>query len=113
MNFEKFLRTPFYRTSLVAASEPRQHSVPEFDTIIFDGAAVVQIVSLKASQTFQQYCRNELHSFLMHKINKAKCAIVTNMLRYILFCTISLIVLIFQIKSQTMYTHRLYLHSYV
>ena len=25
-------------------------------------------------QTFQQYCRNELHGFLRHKINKLKCA---------------------------------------
>ena len=54
--------------------EPGQHNVPEFDTIIFDGAAVVEIVSPKKSQTFQQYCRNELHSFLMPKINKGKRA---------------------------------------
>ena len=38
--------------------------------------------------------------------------IVTNMLWYILFCTISLIVFIFQAKSQLLYAHRLYLHSY-
>ena len=38
--------------------------------------------------------------------------IVTNMLWYILFCAISLIVFIFQTKSQLLYTLRLYLHSY-
>ena len=38
--------------------------------------------------------------------------IVTKMLWYTLFCTISLIVFIFQTKSQSLYTHRLYLQSY-
>ena len=38
--------------------------------------------------------------------------LVTNMFWYILFCTISLIVFIFQTKSQSVDTHRLYLHSY-
>ena len=43
--------------------EPSQHNVLEFETIIFDGAAVVQMSSPNTLQTFQQYCRNELHSF--------------------------------------------------
>ena len=46
--------------SILEKLEPSQHNVPEYDTIIFDGAAVVQIVSQKILQTFQQYCRNEL-----------------------------------------------------
>ena len=59
--------------SILEKLEPSQHNVPEFDTIIFDGAAVVQIISPNISQTFQQYCRSELHSFLMHKNNEVKC----------------------------------------
>ena len=60
--------------SILEKLEPSQHNVPGFDTIIFDGAAVVQMISPNTSQTFQQYCRNVLHSFLMHKINKVKRA---------------------------------------
>ena len=44
-------------TSILEKLEPSQHNVPEFDTIIFDGAAAVQIISPNTSQTFQQYCR--------------------------------------------------------
>ena len=39
--------------------------------------------------------------------------IVTNMIWYTLFCAISLIVFNFQTKSQTLYTHRLYLHTFL
>ena len=59
--------------SILEKLEPSQRNVPEFDAIIFDSAAVVQIVSPNTSKTFQQYCRNELDS-LMHKINKVKRA---------------------------------------
>ena len=59
--------------SILEKLEPSQHNAPEFDTIISDGAAVVQMISPNTSQTFQQYSRNELHIFLMHKINKVKC----------------------------------------
>ena len=37
--------------SILEKLEPSQHNVLEYDTIIFDDAAVVQIVSPKASQT--------------------------------------------------------------
>ena len=60
--------------SILKKLEPSQHDVPVFDTIISDGVALVQIVSPDTSQIFQQYCRNELHSFLMHKISKVKRA---------------------------------------
>ena len=58
----------------MATSDPREDRVPEFDTIIFHDAAVVQIAFLEPAQIFQQYFRNELHSFLMDKINKVKYA---------------------------------------
>ena len=58
----------------MATSDPREDRVPEFDTIIFYDAAVVQIAFLEPTQIFQQYFRNELHSFLMDKINKVKYA---------------------------------------
>ena len=58
----------------MATSDPREDRVPEFDTIIFYDAAVVQIAFLEPAQIFQQYFRNELHSFLMDKINKVKYA---------------------------------------
>ena len=54
--------------------EPNQHNVPEFDTIIFDGAAVVQIIYPNTLQTSQQYRRYELHNFFMDEINKVKRA---------------------------------------
>ena len=41
--------------SILQKLEASQHNAPEFDTIIFDGAAVVEIVYSKTSQTFQQY----------------------------------------------------------
>ena len=59
--FEKLNHTNKSDTiSIFEKTEPSQHNVPEFDTIIFNGKAVVQIVSPKTSQNFQQYCRNEL-----------------------------------------------------
>ena len=58
----------------MATSDPLEDRVPEFDTIIFYDAAVVQIAFLEPAQIFQQYFRNELHSFLMDKINKVKYA---------------------------------------
>ena len=58
----------------MGTSEPSQDRVPEFDTIIFYDAAVVQIAFLEPTQILQQYFRNDLHSFLMDKINKVKYA---------------------------------------
>ena len=71
--FGKLNRTNKYDTiSILKKLEASQRNVPEFGTIIFDGAAVVQIASLKTPQTLQQYCRNELHSFLMYKIEACR-----------------------------------------
>ena len=40
--------------SVFGKLEPSQHSVPEFDAIIFDGAAVVQIVSPNLATILQK-----------------------------------------------------------
>ena len=42
--------------SILEKLQPSQHSVPEFDTIIFDGATVVQIASVSVFFRVPQKC---------------------------------------------------------
>ena len=51
--------------SILETLEPRQHNVPKFDTIIFDGAC---------SCSTKCFLQIHLRPFLLHKINKVKCA---------------------------------------